>query len=281
VLLAGALDAPHGVVVIAAAGSTAYTLFRAAHDVRSGLRAEFGPVAAILCALPLALVGGLMMLRLGIVLASGTLQGHGLDSGAPVSTRLVLGFMASSLAMNFAMGALVILRLVNRLSHLSQHDALTQLVNRRGFEQRLEAERARLQRGGRPFALISLDVDHFKSVNDRHGHGAGDQVLVGVARVLEREARAADVVARTGGEEFSLLLPASDLAGARQFALRLLAALRGTVHEVDGERLRVTASIGLGLVDDAAESEVSIWRRVDAALYRAKAGGRDRVETAP
>lgn len=281
VLLAVALDAPHGVVVIATAGSTAYTLFRAAFDVRSGLRGEFGPLAAALCALPLVAVGAVMVLRLVLVLVSGTLEGHGVDGGGALSTGLVFSFMATSLAMNFAMGALVILRLVNRLRHLSQHDALTQLVNRRGFEQRLEVERARLQRGGRPFALLSLDVDHFKSVNDRHGHAAGDQVLVGVARVLKREARTADVVARMGGEEFAMLLHDSDVAGARQFAQRLLAALRETAHAVDGERLHVTASIGLGVVGDGAETGASVWRRVDAALYRAKAGGRDRVETAP
>lgn len=277
---ATAAGAPHGVIVVAAASTMAWLLGRAAMDVHSGLQAEFGRAAALLCALPLAAIAAVLALRAGLVLASGRLQGHALEGNAPLETGLVFSFLAMSLAMNFAMGALVVLRLVNRLRHLSQHDALTRLVNRRGLEQCVEAERQRLQRQGRPFAVLSIDIDHFKAVNDRHGHAAGDQVLVGVAQALRREARGQDIVARMGGEEFALLLPETGATGAQQMAQRLLEALRAEQHEVEGQRLRVTISIGLAVVTDPSESAEALWRRVDAALYRAKAAGRDRVELA-
>jgi diguanylate cyclase (GGDEF)-like protein len=123
-------------------------------------------------------------------------------------------------------------------------------------------------------------VDHFKRVNDQHGHAAGDAVLVGVARLLQREARSLDLVARMGGEEFCLLRPDTGRDGALQLAQRLLQAHREQAHDAAGAALKVTVSIALALAEEPAEPEADLWRRVDAALYRAKRNGRDRVELA-
>jgi diguanylate cyclase (GGDEF)-like protein len=270
-------------VVVFAATGMAWPALRAATQAHKGLRAELGAWAAPLCAAPLWLVGGILLTRsaaAALDLARGVPESQSLAGGGSLQLGIVFVFLAMGLALNFGLGAMVILRLVNKLRHLSLHDALTGLVNRRGLGQRLGDERQRLQRHGTPFALLSLDIDHFKQVNDKHGHAVGDGVLVGVAQLLKREARALDVVARTGGEEFCLLLPATDQAGAMQLAQRLLQAHRSQAHEAAGQRLKVTVSIGLALADSRRETDVELWRRVDAALYRAKGNGRDRIEVA-
>jgi diguanylate cyclase (GGDEF)-like protein len=273
-------------VVVAAAGGMAWPVLRAAGTVLWGLREEFGRRAATLLTAPLVIIGGLMLLRVVNALAAlarGETSGQSLLSAGTPQLGMVFAFLAMGLGLNFGFGGMVLLRLVNRLRHLSLHDALTGVLNRRGLEQRLALERERQRRHSSPLALLSVDIDHFKRVNDRHGHAAGDAVLVGVARLLQREARAMDVVARMGGEEFCLLLPDTSREGALRLAERLLQAHREHRHDTAGTPLAVTVtvSIGLALAEDPAEAEADLWRRVDAALYRAKAAGRDRVELAP
>jgi diguanylate cyclase (GGDEF)-like protein len=283
ILAALALGLGRNWVVVFAATGMAWPVLRAAAQVYRGLRGEFGRWAAPLCAAPLWVVGGILLARsvnAALELARGVAEGQSLASGGSLQLGIVFVFLATGLALNFGLGAMVVLRLVNKLRHLSLHDALTGLVNRRGLELRLLAERQRLQRHGTPFALLSLDIDHFKRVNDEHGHAVGDAVLVGVAQLLKREARALDVVARMGGEEFCLLLPATDQAGATQLAQRLLQAHRSQTHAVAGQQLTVTVSIGLALAESRRETDAELWRRVDAALYRAKGAGRDRIEMA-
>jgi diguanylate cyclase (GGDEF)-like protein len=280
VLLLVWLEAPRGALIIAGSGLMAYTLLRTVLDIQLGLRDEFGRWAALACSLPLLGIGAGMAVRVLSVLVSGTLDAPSLTEGGGLSTALVLAFLALGLLMNVGMTAMVVMRLINKLHHLSQHDALTQLVNRRVLEQSLALERERLQRHGRPFALLSVDIDHFKSVNDQHGHAAGDAVLVGVAAVLKREARVGDTVARMGGEEFALLLPDTGSAGAAKLADRLRRAVAEAPHPVGKSSLKVTVSVGLSVAHDGREAGAALWRRVDAALYRAKAAGRNRVETA-
>lgn len=190
---------------------------------------------------------------------------------------LSLALVLMALTLHLAMAAMLMLRLMQRLRHLSQHDALTGLLNRRAFGQRLEAEHARQHRHPAPMALLALDLDRFKTVNDRWGHAAGDAVLVAAAGVLDGAARRVDATARMGGEEFALLLPGTDLAGANQLAERLLEAFCRLTVPYEGELLRITASIGVAASDDPAEDNEEIFRRADRALYLAKAGGRDRV----
>lgn len=274
---ANAIGAPHDVTVVAAGLGMGVTLLRAAHDVRAGLAGEFGRAAAWACSVPLWIIAGMLSARGVSALVGVSGSGMPLDTGQTRQVVLSLALVLLAMAMHLAMAAMLTLRLVNRLRHLSQHDALTGLLNRRAFGLRLAAERLRQQRQPAPVALLALDLDHFKAVNDRWGHAAGDAVLVAAAGVLDGAARRVDATARMGGEEFALLLPGTDLAGANQLAERLLEAFRRLTVPYEGELLRITASIGVAASDDPAEDNEEIFRRADRALYLAKTGGRDRV----
>lgn len=145
-------------------------------------------------------------------------------------------------------------------------DPLTDLPNRRAFEMALEKEVARAERGGAPFGLVLLDLDHFKRLNDTHGHAYGDEVLKRVARFLVEQVRTQDLVARWGGEEFAILLPATGLKEALEVAERLRRGL---------EKMGFPASFGVGVY--GGEEPLAFFQRVDAALYQAKGKGRNQV----
>ncbi len=163
------------------------------------------------------------------------------------------------------------------LQRLSMTDALTGLKNRRWFQDRLEAEYERLQRIQSSLALVSIDVDHFKSINDNYGHGVGDQALCHVARVLEQECRNADTLARVGGEEFMVLLLDAKTDAVNATAQRLCRALREAPFALDnGGELRITASLGFSLLLNGDTIDAAL-RRADSALYNAKRAGRDQV----
>jgi diguanylate cyclase len=158
-------------------------------------------------------------------------------------------------------------------------DALTLLQNRRAFDMALERSVSMATLFERPLCLMMIDVDHFKSINDRHGHPVGDRVLRALSDALTRSfPRRSDVVARYGGEEFACLLGA-ELDDAKVLASRLLAAIRKLEIEDGGEHITLTVSLGLGELR-RAESGAELVARVDRALYEAKAGGRDRVALA-
>ncbi len=160
-------------------------------------------------------------------------------------------------------------------------DGLTGLANRRHAQEVLDAELMRAARFGGPVALVLCDLDDFKNVNDRFGHLAGDDVLRELASVLRDTVRAVDVAARWGGEEFALLLPATDLAGASQLAERARTALeRRTILTQDGESIHVTASFGVAAHPDHGSGD-DLLAAADAALYEAKRRGKNRVLTAP
>ncbi len=157
--------------------------------------------------------------------------------------------------------------------HEAQTDYLTGLRNRRKFEREGGLQIAQVQRYGKALSLVMIDLDHFKAINDHRGHQAGDQILEGVARLLQEDIREADLAGRWGGEEFVLLLPETPLSGALEMAERL----RGHVEAHDfGVTERVTASFGAAQArsDDTLES---LQARADEALYRAKEAGRNRV----
>ncbi|MEX2240894.1 MAG: diguanylate cyclase [Burkholderiales bacterium] len=170
------------------------------------------------------------------------------------------------------------LRHANRiLAELAAVDALTDLYNRRGLMDIGQREIALARRGGRNLAVMMMDLDHFKEINDRHGHQAGDETLKHCAALLKKLARASDSCGRYGGEEFVLLAPETELAGAGALAERILDEMRGNpVHTSRGE-IRVTASIGVTALGARDATLADVLRRADAALYEAKAAGRDRV----
>ena len=153
-------------------------------------------------------------------------------------------------------------------------DALTGLLNRRGFETQMAFAVALARRSSRPLSLITVDVDHFKRVNDTYGHEAGDEVLRRLARTLESRLRGSDVVARLGGEEFVALLPDTDLNGAQSIAQALVTAMAEQQDPVVGT---ITVSAGVATMRGAEDTGAAMLRRGDAALYDAKGQGRNRV----
>ncbi|MFP5393460.1 MAG: GGDEF domain-containing protein [Gammaproteobacteria bacterium] len=163
------------------------------------------------------------------------------------------------------------------LAHLATVDSLTGLLNRRAFFEATERARAQAQRQQQSVALMMLDIDYFKRLNDRYGHAAGDGALCAFARTAESTLRERDILGRLGGEEFALLLPATDLMGAMQAAERLRAAVEMSPLSIEGQPVVLTVSIGLVMVD-ADEAISTALARADHALYTAKSGGRNRVE---
>jgi diguanylate cyclase (GGDEF)-like protein len=168
------------------------------------------------------------------------------------------------------------LRLANtKLAELSMTDALTCIANRRAFDERMASEEARARRTGEPFSLLLMDVDKFKSFNDRHGHLAGDEALVRIAETLKSNNRLSDLLARYGGEEFALILPHTRAKAAAAVAERL----RSAIEALEMPRECITFSIGVGTFD-AKLGTGALIAAADRALYAAKAVGRNRVVVA-
>ena len=176
--------------------------------------------------------------------------------------------------------ALVVMRLVADLRRLSRHDDLTGLLNRRALEESLTAQVQRSRRNAEPFCLLMLDVDHFKSINDRFGHAVGDQVLKHLSALLLGHVRAVDRVGRFGGEEFVVLLPGLALAAALPLAERLRHAIAAEPLAHADAAIALSASIGIAEWGGAGEEPSRLLVRADAALYQAKQHGRDRVASA-
>jgi diguanylate cyclase (GGDEF)-like protein len=223
------------------------------------LAAAYGAMAAVL------------LLRAAQALASNAATKVSIDAPGRGSLALVILVMFIGGLMNLAQVRLVLGRLLQRLTEQAQTDALTGTANRRGLLRALEALHQRAQRGGHGYALLMVDVDHFKAINDRHGHAEGDRVLQRVAQGLREGLRVGDVIARWGGEEFCVLLPRIAASDAHALAERMADRIAAD------DEPRVTVSIGVAEVQAGLESAEQVLRRADAALYRAKEAGRNRV----
>jgi len=214
-----------------------------------------------------------------IAVVDGSLVGDGLGA---LRRRLAIAALVSlvSICMYAAALARPLLRGLNRVASVAEQamiDPLTSAANRRGFERALAIELERSERHGHRCALVIVDLDDFKQVNDLHGHEVGDDVLVTVAEQLRESVRAADTVARLGGEEFALLLPETDLSGALVVAERARVAFEaGGVRLKGGDRLTVTASFGVADFP-ASLDRAALMRDADQALYAAKRFGKNRV----
>ena len=178
---------------------------------------------------------------------------------------VAIGFLAS-----------VVIEYQQHLSNLATQDPLTRLLNRRGMEDALQISLAQASRRASPTSAIMVDIDHFKGVNDSFGHEVGDNLLRQIADILERLCRSSDVVARTGGEEFLLILPETELNDARVLAERIREAIGERPLLVDFQRIGVTVSLGVAcMVGRVNLDELS--QEADRAMYLAKRGGRNRV----
>ena len=184
------------------------------------------------------------------------------------STAYVLvavGFLAS-----------VLIEYQQYLSHLATEDPLTRLLNRRGMQDALQVTLAHASRHHKPTSALMVDIDHFKQVNDSFGHEVGDQVIRQVADFLERLSRQSDVVARTGGEEFLVVLPDTGLDSARVLAERVRATIGDHPMVIDNQRIKVTVSVGVACLEGDTNID-DLAQEADRALYLAKRGGRNRV----
>jgi diguanylate cyclase (GGDEF)-like protein/PAS domain S-box-containing protein len=168
-------------------------------------------------------------------------------------------------------------RIQERLRHLADHDPLTGLLNRRRFEEELAERLAQAARYGEGGAVLLLDLDHFKLINDSLGHHAGDSVIRSIAELLREQVRETDVLARLGGDELAVILPHADEARARAVAKKLVDAVREHRAAFKGDGLQVTTSIGVAVISiSGSQTAEELMVQADIAVYDAKAAGRDR-----
>ncbi|MFB6345732.1 MAG: GGDEF domain-containing protein [bacterium] len=166
------------------------------------------------------------------------------------------------------------------MKHLARHDQLTGLTNRRHFQKLLQEEFERARRYDEIFSVMMIDLDHFKDVNDTYGHQVGDAVLEELGTLIESDIRVSDFASRYGGEEFCVVLPETDLEGARKLADRLRKRLKDTVFvSNEDEEFTVTCSVGVSELSDEISDPETVITEADDALYHAKAEGRDTVMT--
>ena len=255
-----------------------------------GARVALGPALQLLCGmvsrigvlhatLLLALVsslGSLMLTWLSLRLLGHASMGNAfwLSLLVPLPLTLVAGGACFFLVVSLD-------RAWNTVNELAMQDSLTGLSNRRHFMPAAQRELELASRHQQALALLVLDVDHFKHINDAFGHLAGDEVLREISARCQGALRATDLLARWGGEEFIMLLPNTPLAQARQLAERVREIIVATPHVMpNGQPMRVTASLGAaGATSCQSLTLDELIRRADEALYRAKSDGRDRVFT--
>jgi len=244
-------------------------------NVRTGADLRLG----ILYVVPVLLAASYDGLGWGIAFALATALlrfGVGIDQ-MPLDTSLqvrILNEAAYLTVVGVAIAGLSQLRRTqSQLRLLATHDPLTTVLNARAFASQLAQELGRNRRYGRPLALIYLDLDDFKKVNDAHGHATGDAVLRLVADAMRSAVRQADVVGRLGGDEFGVLMPETDGSLAHAVANRLAAGIRTVFRGTPS----VTASIGVVAVSGTEAGSDELLRKADQAMYEAKRAGKDRV----
>lgn len=203
---------------------------------------------------------------------------HRIEIAAAVALLLALGLVSHILRLRAQVRARTreLETARQRAETEARTDALTGLPNRRYFLEGLMRDLARAEREGLPLALMSLDIDHFKTINDRHGHAAGDVALSHIASTLTALVRGSDIAARIGGEEFALACLGTTAVDARQLAERLRAAIEASCVEHNGCCIAFTVSIGIAFRADG-DDVANLLERADIALYAAKQAGRNRV----
>lgn len=202
-------------------------------------------------------------------------------SNSTLNVGTAMAVVAVIVMLHATLMALVVARLIHQLRWQARHDSLTGLLNRRAMHEIIDQELTRSRRAEDTFAVVMLDVDHFKSLNDTHGHPAGDHALKHIAALLQTSVREVDRVGRFGGEEFIVLLPGLGLAqaGAMAESLRERLAAQRLACEGAPEPLALSASFGVAEWQGPREDPARLLMRADQALYRAKRAGRNQVQT--
>jgi diguanylate cyclase (GGDEF)-like protein len=195
-------------------------------------------------------------------------------AGTEVAILAVATVIAAALAIHYGLRTATQAGEIAALRGLIVRDPLTGLLNRRGFQERMEVELERASRDGTSVSLVVADLDDFKHLNDRHGHLGGDMALERVAGVIERTTRRADAGARLGGDEFAFILPNTAMHGARTFAERLRSA---TEESFDDTAAELTMSLGIACFPGDGTSMETLLKAADYAMYEAKAAGKNRI----
>jgi diguanylate cyclase (GGDEF)-like protein len=243
-------------------------------SVHAGLIFKYRPISFAKGLTLAALTVG-CILQLGrVVLATRQTFDDNILGPSPIHQIYATGFAFSILVFSIGVILMATEKLRAELEHLATRDSLTNALTRRHWNTLCESELERCKRSGRNMAILALDLDHFKAVNDTFGHQAGDKVLVRMVANVNGHLRQNDRLARFGGEEFVVLLPETDLEQARNVAERIRVGLADS-----GEVPSCTASIGIATNNGQNDSVDSLLARADAAMYRAKETGRNRVES--
>jgi two-component system, cell cycle response regulator len=270
-----------------------FALSTAGYEVRTAKDGEEG-LAALLSFQPDLVVSDIMMPRMNGYELARRIRDNPQTKFIPVILQTAGGYRAEDQRLGSEVGALgyftdptdidLLLARARTLLDFKSYldsceeqaftDHLSGLANRRRFERQLEREVARTMRYGRPFCLLMIDIDHFKQVNDKFGHEAGDEAIRSVARTLQEGTRGIDLAARIGGEEFGIILTETNLPWAMEVAERLRLALKALEIPVIG---KIAASFGVAECPASAQSARELLACADAALYDAKREGRDRV----
>ena len=259
-------------VLAALSASTAW-------DVQRGTRRQFELRYGVLLALPLLLGAAVFGARsLRAIVSPQTIVAE-VTANSALNIGSAMVYMIVALVFQLTLVTLVVSRLVSELKRASRHDPLTGLLNRRAIDEALAAEVQRVRRLGAPFSVLMLDVDHFKPINDTHGHAAGDRALQHLATLLSSQMRDIDRVGRYGGEEFVVLLPGTPQEQAHGLAQRLCEKVAALPPMWRDAPLPVTVSIGVAEWLGDSDGLPALMARADAALYRAKEDGRNRVVT--
>jgi len=251
--------------------SAASALVLRQHSHRFGWAVLALPVCAHLVQVFMGLI------RIGLTLQTTEPTSNFMDASQGHVMAIMLNTLAA-LALAFGFLSLHASHLLEALEKQAATDPLTGLSNRRGFDRALALEWERQRRRGSSLAVLVIDIDHFKQINDQHGHAVGDTALRHLGQVLRQHLRPYDLSGRLGGEEFCVVSADTDLEGARRSAERLRQASLVYGHDANGQPLSLTLSIGVSVVQANDQSPHDAIRRADAALYRAKQNGRNRVE---
>jgi diguanylate cyclase (GGDEF)-like protein len=238
-----------------------------------------------LCAAPLLMAAVILALRSLRGIVSPETVTFEVEQNTVLNVGSSLTGLVAALLLQMMLVSLLFSRLIGRLERLSRHDPLTGLLNRRAMGELLDQEEQRVRRlaGNGPdkvaaqMSVLMIDVDHFKQLNDSHGHAAGDRALLQLATLMSSHLRDVDHLARWGGEEFLALLPATSGGEALMLAERLCERVRHLSLASDAGQISLTVSMGVADWTGPQDSMTALLKRADDALYAAKHGGRDRV----
>lgn len=245
-------------------------------DTWRALRQRVSLAMSLLLSGPLFVIS---VLLLGRLIESLVLPGNNTDilGSGDFNIAWLWSMLAMNLVLNATMAFLILAKLIRRIQRLTRHDPLTDVLNRRALSEAIDTEHARLQRG-KPYALVMIDMDRFKQLNDSLGHAAGDAALQRLVEVLKPCVREVDALGRLGGEEFCVLLPLTDLAGAALVAERMRLNLEESEFLWQGQSWPLTASFGIAEAEPGDISADVVLGRADRAMYLAKAQGRNVVQ---